>query len=99
MKKTNDAPAIAPMREALATYAERRAVYGASEQMYADVMLALFPDGLALDTREAWVRFGLFTMIISKVTRYANDFKTGHVDSIHDLGVYAFMLEGEDRKS
>lgn len=97
-KKPVDGPALVPLREALETYADRRSVYGPSEQVYADVMEALFPKGLTLTTQEDWVRFGLFSMIISKVTRYANDFHTGHVDSVHDLGVYAFMLEGEDRK-
>lgn len=90
-------PALAPMEDAAETYRARRGTYGPSEQKYADVMMALFPDGLTLKTRRDWLRFGLYTQIVGKVARYANDFSNGHVDSMHDTGVYAFMLEAEDR--
>lgn len=97
-KPINVGPARQIILEAATTYAARRAVYGESEQRYAAIMSACFPDGLTIASHEEWVRFGLFTQIIGKVARYTNDFKDPHVDSVHDLGVYAFMLEAEDRK-
>lgn len=94
-----DFPALAPMQEAAATYQARRSVYGPSEAKFGAVMAALFPDGLHLDTEAEFVRFGIFTQMLSKLCRYTHDFSTPHVDSVHDLGVYSFMLEAEDRRS
>tara|TARA_R110000787_G_scaffold102227_1_gene208206 strand:+ start:916 stop:1110 length:195 start_codon:yes stop_codon:yes gene_type:complete len=59
-------------------------------------MTSLFPEGINLNTVDAINRFGLLSMIISKLTRYCNQWDEPHKDSIHDLGVYAFMLEGVD---
>tara|TARA_R110000796_G_scaffold23332_7_gene66925 strand:- start:975 stop:1169 length:195 start_codon:yes stop_codon:yes gene_type:complete len=59
-------------------------------------MTSLFPEGINLNTVDAINRFGLLSMIISKLTRYCNQWDEPHKDSIHDLGVYSFMLEGVD---
>jgi hypothetical protein len=91
-------PAAPIMRDMLATYQERRGTYGPSEQLFGAVMHALFPKGLRLDTPDAWTRYGLFHQIVGKLTRYAKDFNTPHVDSVHDLSVYGAMLEAEDRR-
>jgi hypothetical protein len=98
VKQPLDYPALPLMEAAAQTYKDRRGVYGPSEQKFADVMQALFPNGLTISTHEEMVRLGIFSQILSKICRYANDFTTGHVDSAHDLGVYAFMLEAEDRR-
>ena len=92
-------PARPLLERALGTYSDRRGVYGPSEQKFADVMKALYPHGFILDRREDWVRFGLLTQIVGKLCRYSNVPNTGHVDSVHDCGVYAFMLEAEDRRA
>jgi hypothetical protein len=43
---------------------------------------------------EDWQRFGIFTMMVSKMIRYAANFgDAGHQDSAHDLVVYSAMLE------
>jgi hypothetical protein len=84
------------LADAAETYRTRRAVYGPSERKSGDVLQALFPDGLTLTTADEWTRFGIFIQIVSKLCRYTHDFSKGHVDSIHDAGVYAFMLERED---
>jgi hypothetical protein len=92
-------PAMPMMMKALETYRTRRGTYGPSEQKFADVMLAFFPNGLTLSARDEWVRFGLFVQIVSKWSRYTNDFYRPHIDSSHDASVYGFMLEAEDRRS
>ncbi len=92
-------PAMPMMMKALETYRTRRGTYGPSEQKFADVMLAFFPNGLTLSQRDEWVRFGLFVQIVSKWSRYTNNFSRPHVDSSHDASVYGFMLEAEDRRS
>lgn len=93
------APAAPMLEKMLETYRERRAVYGPSEQVFAETMLALFPHGLTLSTRTDWARYGLFHQLVGKLSRYAHDFFDPHVDSIHDLSVYGAMLEAEDRRA
>jgi hypothetical protein len=91
-------PAAPMLRRMADTYRERRGTYGPSEQRFADVAMAMFPQGLTLRTREDWVRYGLLHQLLSKLARYAKDFHQPHVDSIHDVGPYAAMLEAEDRR-
>ena len=92
-------PALPLLERAAATYKERRGSYGPSEQRFADIAMAMFPDGLHLRARKDWVRFGLFFQIISKLARYTKDFFVPHIDSIHDVQPYAAMLEAEDRRA
>lgn len=91
-------PALPLLERMAETYRARRSTYGASEQKFAELCLALFPVGLTLQTKSDWVRFGLFVQMISKLARYANDFYSGHIDSAHDIAVYSAMLEAEDRR-
>jgi hypothetical protein len=91
-------PARPLLERMVSTYTERRGTYGASEQKFADIMLALFPMGLTLTTRTDWVRYGLFHQMISKLSRYTKSWNDPHVDSVHDIGPYAAMLEAEDRR-
>ena len=85
------------LKKAAETYKERNKVYGNTYKRHGGVAAALFPNGVALRTAEDHNRFAALTLIIGKLTRYATNFeKGGHADSIHDLGVYAFMLEELD---
>lgn len=92
-------PALPMLQRMAATYRERRGSYGPSEQRFADIMVALFPDGLTLKVRSDWVRYGLFHQIVGKLSRYVRDFSEPHIDSIHDIGPYSAMLEAEDRRT
>lgn len=74
------------------TYRERNVEYGDSYHKFGRVMLALFPDGLTIETVNKWNRLGVLVQIVSKLTRYSNDFYNPHRDSIHDIMVYAAML-------
>lgn len=95
------------LHEAADTYAERNKVYGDTYKKHGEVMKALFPDGIKFDTDDDHNRFGVLTMIVGKLTRYAQNFKpvhkegflappVGHADSLHDLSVYAAMLNELD---
>lgn len=88
------------LEAAAATSRERHALYRDSVDRQGAVMAALFPDGVPLKTPEDHARFGLVSMIVTKLIRYAisidNPFSMPHKDSVHDLGVYAFMLEKHD---
>jgi len=89
------------------TNKERDKVYGDSTIIHARVLSALFPHGLpcALGNNaiekdlKAWARIGMLSMIVTKLVRYCVAWsagKGGHQDSIHDMGVYCFMLEKMD---
>lgn len=76
------------------TYRERNAIYKDNYKRFGDVMAGLFPEGLNVRTKDEWNRICIFMMIMSKMTRYAANFHLGgHLDSIHDAGVYSAMLE------
>lgn len=88
-------------KAALATHLERKATYSPGQksgfEKHGEVLAALFPDGLTLKGEVEFSRFVLFTMAQIKFMRYAeNLLKGGHQDSIHDLGVYSFILEAYD---
>ena len=84
------------MAQALETLKEKRKQYGDSYLKYGQVMMALFPNGIKTYDAEDFNRLGLLNMIVHKLVRYANQWENKHQDSIHDLGVYAFMLEALD---
>ena len=59
-------------------------------------MAGLFPDGLHIeaDDVDSFNRLGVFMMIVSKSSRYAESLiKGGHEDSAHDTMVYGAILE------
>lgn len=86
--------------KARATFNEKSKEYGSSYKQHGDIMKALFPDGITLCDPEDFKRFGLLQSVIGKLHRYCKAFDKGftHIDSIHDIGVYAFMLEATDRE-
>lgn len=86
------------MEEAAKTFAERQAVYGDNYSLAAEALKGFFPNGLDLKTTEDHERFHIFMLIIVKLSRYANNWKKPHQDSIHDAGIYSFMLESIDKK-
>ncbi len=76
-----------------ATYRERNKSYGDSYHKFGRVMDALFPEGITCESAEEWNQLGVLTQIVSKLTRLSNDFDRLHKDSVHDIMVYAAMLE------
>lgn len=81
------------LREAAATYEQRNPLYGDAYKHYGSAMMAFFPQGLYINEPEDWNRFGLFSMMVSKMTRIANNLTIGgHRDSSLDLSVYAAMM-------
>ncbi len=85
------------MEKALKTLQERGAQYGDSYVRHGKVMAMLFEPIFPHPMSEAeYNRFGVLNMIVSKLIRYCANFEDPHIDSIHDLGVYAFILEELD---
>ena len=85
------------MKDGLQTYSERRKVYGDSYIKHAKVMEAMFPDGVKLKTEVDYARWSIINLIMVKFVRYAKEFDSPHQDSIHDSGVYCFVLEELDQ--
>lgn len=79
------------------TFRERNKVYGDNYKRVGEVMVALFPEGVSLKTPEDFNTWHLFELMVVKLTRFANSGLT-HEDSIHDLAVYAAMVESLIRK-
>lgn len=91
---SNAADILAEMAD---TYRERNKVYGDNYKRVGDVMAAMFPDGVQLRTAEEYNVWHLFELMVVKMTRFANS-GLSHEDSIHDLAVYAAMVESLIRK-
>lgn len=74
--------------------------YKGSYEKYGDVMMGLFPEGLTIKSRNDWIAFGIFTMIISKILRlsaviFGKDREKSvekREDNSLDLTVYGSML-------
>jgi hypothetical protein len=85
------------LQQASETFKQRFELYGDNYKKFGIVMQALMPKESDVSSIENHNRLGLLTQIIYKLTRYCENFnKGGHKDSIHDLCVYAAMLESLD---
>lgn len=85
------------LQDASDTYAERNKVYGNNYERAGAALDALFPDGITLKSVRDHERYQIFSLILVKLSRYANNWEEGgHLDSIHDTAVYAAILEEID---
>ena len=80
------------LRQSADVFEERGRVYGDAYKNFGHVLMALRPSGFAIRNVEDANRLGVFTQIVSKIVRYANQFEAGgHDDSLLDLATYAAM--------
>lgn len=88
---------IRGLEQAITTYKDRNAVYKDNFRVVGDVVEALFPNGVELQTREDFTRWHIFELLIVKLTRYAANYpEGGHPDSLADMIVYLGILNGID---
>lgn len=80
------------LHEAGKTFAERSLTYKDNYVLVGQVMAAVQDSLPKINTREKWELFHLFQLIIVKLTRFITSGFT-HIDSIHDIAVYAAMIE------
>lgn len=78
-------------REMATTFKERNKVYKNNYKVCAEILTALFPEGVPPEIAHSDA-FGLMYMIIGKLTRFTAS-GCGHVDSVHDIAVYAALIE------
>src|SRR5262245_10000415 len=82
------------LQKALDTFQDRGAIYRDNHQRLGALMDALFPQGVILKSADDHERFALISLLLVKLSRYAVEWNNGgHQDSIHDIIVYAAMLE------
>jgi hypothetical protein len=85
------------LKDALATYEARNAVYSNNYQLVGKVMVGLFPEGLTVKTAHDWERLHIFLLQVVKQSRYARNWDNGgHGESMDDLTVYAAILNEID---
>ena len=80
------------LAEMAATYRERNVAYGENFRVVGPVMALLHPKGVQLKTPADHELFHLWSLVIVKLTRFANS-GLRHQDSIRDLCVYGAMIE------
>lgn len=79
------------LRSMAETFTERNAVYGDNYKLVAPIIRLLWPSGVP-DGLVTAVHWHLFELMVVKLTRFATGGLT-HVDSVHDIAVYAAMIE------
>lgn len=85
------------LREGAALYEERNKTYGDNYKKFGP-WASLLLEGVSPKTAEDWNRMGVLLQIMSKLSRYVENFhKGGHEDSIEDMMVYAAMLNELDQ--
>jgi hypothetical protein len=74
---------------------EKGKQHGNTYQLFGDVMMALFPNGIHLNNKRSMKIYGIFHMIIHKVIRLSKKLfhKDLSLDNLTDLCNYAAMLE------
>ncbi len=86
------------LRNKATLFQERAAVYGDNYMRFGHIMKQLLHVQM-LDPMDphAMNRLGIFVQIVSKLTRYGENFTNGgHNDSLDDIAVYAMMLKQLD---
>jgi hypothetical protein len=85
---------INALQRALETFDQRGSVYRDNHQRLGALLAALFPNGIEVTSPDEHERLALLSLIAIKLSRYAVEWNNGgHRDSIHDIIVYAAMLE------
>lgn len=82
----------AVLKEMIETSEQRGSLYGKSYEKFGDVAMALWPNGIAVKSKDDFVKLGIIVQIIGKLVRYTGA-EGGHVDSAHDMAVYSAMLQ------
>lgn len=88
------------LRAAAEIYEERNKTYGNNYKEFGHWVNELFPAGLNVSGPEDFNRLGVLIQMLSKISRYAQNWdKGGHDDSLDDLVVYTMMLKELDAEA
>lgn len=84
------------IKQMLETFLRNNKLYGENYTALGDIMVALFPNGIHLNTADDFIRFHFLDWSVGKLTRYVRTGMT-HEDSSLDLAVYAAMLTAQTK--
>jgi len=81
-------------------YKQRNAIYGDNYHRFGPIFSLLMENqSLNVKSTHDMARLGVLVQLVSKITRYAENFnRGGHDDSLDDIAVYAMMLKELDQK-
>jgi len=79
------------LAKATETYSDRTLKYKNTWRPVADITKILYPNGITLKTSDDYAKFHILQWVIGKLVRYVQG--NDDPDSIHDCGVYSFILE------
>jgi hypothetical protein len=89
---------VQQLRDKADLFLQRNALYGDNYKRFGPILVLLL-EGQELDpSNEVQMnRLGLFVQVVSKMTRYGQNFSSGgHDDSLDDMAVYSMMLKQLD---
>jgi hypothetical protein len=87
------------LRDAAEIYEQRNTVYGDNYKNFGKWVNGLFPHGIMAFGEHDINRLGVLVQILSKLSRYVQNFGDGgHKDSLDDLVVYVMMLQELDNE-
>lgn len=85
------------LRDLSSKRAYGRQNYGDNYKDGGKILMALFPQGMVVQTEEEANRLVLIVHMLTKLDRYAKNLKAGgHADSLDDLAVYAMLARDCD---
>ena len=97
MNKKQEDNVVVLLERLVALRQDRHKQYGDTFTIKGEMMAALFPNGVRLNTPNDFKRYNALNMITSKLIRYCNNFHVGgHVDSLDDIAVYSMILQDID---
>lgn len=78
-------------------FEQRNKLYGSTYKKHGPIVMAIF--GGSIPEIRADIdssRMAIINVVASKLSRYAENWQTGHVDSLNDISVYCQMLRELD---
>jgi hypothetical protein len=86
------------LNDAAKIYESRNQIYGDNYAKFGYAAFSLL-ERIQLNSPDDYNRFGVLTQMLSKISRYAQNFaRGGHDDSLDDLAVYSMMLKELDQE-
>lgn len=99
--KSDDHPfVVTELLKKAKLYGDRYAVYGDNYHRFGPIFsLLMETQKLECLSTHDMARLGVLVQLVSKLTRYCENFnRGGHDDSLDDMAVYSMMLKELDRK-
>lgn len=81
------------LSDSMDTFTERNGIYGSTFLNFGKIMQVLYPNGLMIEDVNGWNRIAILMQIVTKMMRHTKEPAQPHIDSIHDVIVYAAMEE------